>query len=525
MIKTTLGVLLSASTVSCFSAAEKQETSKPNFVYFFCDDLGIGDVGCYNPNSQIQTPNIDKLAAGGMVFTDAHVSAAMCTPSRYNLMTGQYRWRSPMGSGMIWSYGPPLFPKERLSVAQMLHNNGYHTDMVGKWNLGMDWTFKNPVAPHALHHYKDESNIDFSQTLTNGPCDRGFDTFFGMTGSLDMGPYLFIKDRHVQGIPSEKYPSGRNEARATAARGVPGWKHEDVLPTLRDKAISVIQDNVKNQKPFFLYLPITAPHTPVTPSKAFIGKSGCGIYGDFVMEVDDAVGKIVQSLKDSGVWENTVFIFSSDNGPEFIVRKYPKMYGHSSTAEYRGIKRDNWEGGHRVPMIVSWPAKVQAGTTCMQVTEIGDFMATAADIISQTLPDNAAEDSFSFLPYLLGKQEKCVRPYSITEAYSNGMAIRKGEWKLILHSGSGGDHYDCPENKDPIQLFNMKTDPCEKHNVYTQHPDIVNTLCDLYIQSVRDGRSSDGKPQPTQDLSKYSYFQNILKMKQNAFKTSGKGKS
>ncbi len=476
--------------------------SKPNFVYIFCDDLGWGDVSCLNPESKIQTPNIDRLAATGMNFTDAHAGSAVCTPSRYTLLTGRYCWRTALKHGVGGGYSPPLIKPDRLTVAKMLQQAGYRTACIGKWHVGFNWQlkdeFKGEKMPRLLA--RDESRfdtmVDFSKPIKNGPVDVGFDYYFGISASLDMSPYVFIENDRATEIPTETVPKGTTpEARAREGIGAKGWKHENVLPTLRDKSIDFIRREAAAGNPFFLYLPVNGPHTPVVPNAEFIGKSGAGIYGDFVLEIDDVVGRIVAALEDAGVRENTVVIFSSDNGPETLTAAYREAYGHYSAWKFRGMKRDNWEGGHRVPFLVSWPAAVPAGSTCECFVELVDFMATAADIVGATLPGNAAEDSRSILRWLKGDYTAKCRRFAIHHSCDGKWAIRRGKYKLLLHGGSGGNAYDCPENNDPVQLYDLEADPFETTNIYTSHPEIVAQLHSLCLDSIQQGRSTAGPPQ------------------------------
>ena len=472
---------------------------KPNFVHIFCDDLGWGDVSCLNPESRIRTPRIDALAASGMTFTDAHAGSAVCTPSRYTLLTGRYCWRTELKEGVGGGYSPPLIPPGRLTVAEMLRGQGYRTACVGKWHVGMNWQLQEEFAGHTPRRRLGPGEadydrmVDFSKPIEGGPVDVGFDEYFGISASLDMSPYVFIEGDRVTAIPSETVPAGTTpESRAREGIGAKGWRHQDVLPALRDRSVDFIKAQAESGNPFLLYLPLTAPHTPVVPNDEFIGKSQAGVYGDFVMEIDDVVGRIVAALAEAGLRENTVLIFTSDNGPETLTAPYRERFGHSSTWKYRGMKRDNWEGGHRVPFIVSWPDSIKPGTRCERFVELADFMRTAADIVGTDLPPDAAEDSRSILPYLKGDFTTECRPFGIHHSSQGRWAIRRGRYKLLLHAGSGGNQYDCPENEDAVQLYDMENDPFETTNVYTRHPDVVRELRALCIDCIERGRSTAG---------------------------------
>lgn len=493
--------ILSAGGLSFnIHAVESTDPSRPNFVFFFCDDLGIGDLQCYNAQGKIKTPNIDQLVKDGMIFNDAHTGSAVCTPSRYNLMTGRYCWRTDRKEGVGYGFSPSLITRDRMTVADFLKTAGYSTGIVGKWHIGMNWTLKSGKKT------MDEQTVDFSKPISNGPCDNGFDYYFGIPASLDMTPYVFIENKMSTGIPTGFSPVGKTaEARARAGVALPGWKHENVLPTLTAKAIHYIQTQSAAKKPFFLYMPVNGPHTPVAPNKQWIGKSGCGLYGDFVMEIDDALGQVIKTLKASGSWENTVFILSSDNGPETLTRRYEKDYNHLSSGIYRGWKRHLWEGGHRVPYVLSWPAKVKAGSRCDSLIEVGDFMATAAQMIGKPLPDTAAEDSFSFLPYLTGRSDAVCRTFSVHHSVAGDFAIRDGDWKAIFHNEQENGPFKV---KDSVQLYNMKTDCIETQNVAAQHPEIVKRLQQECLRIIESGRSTPGKSLP-QNLKNWKQYQTL----------------
>lgn len=491
--------------------------STPNFVYVFCDDLGWGDVSCLNPDSKIHTPNIDRLAETGMNFTDAHAGSAVCTPSRYTLLTGRYCWRTELKHGVGGGYSPPLITQDRLTVAGMLKQAGYSTACVGKWHVGMEWQLKEEFAgreqPRQLCREEMEFDrmVDFSKPIKNSPVDVGFDYYFGISASLDMSPYVLIENNRATTIPCEISPRGQTpEARAREGIAAKGWRHKDVLPALRDKSIEFIRKEAAAGNPFLLYVPVNGPHTPVVPNEEFIGKSGCGIYGDFVMEIDDVVGKIVTALEEAGVRENTAVLFSSDNGPETLTARYREAYDHQSAWKFRGMKRDNWEGGHRVPFIVSWPAAIEAGSICEKFVELVDFMATAADITGVELPETAAEDSRSILPFFEGDFDADCRPFAIHHSCNGNWAIRKGRYKLLLHSGSGGNRCDCPENNDPIQLYDMETDRFETTNIYANHPEIVQELRELCTECIRNGRSTPGTPLENDPFGEWRQLQSLL---------------
>ena len=467
---------------------------KPNIIFIFCDDLGWGDVSCLNPESRIATPNIDALASSGVTFTDAHAGSAVCTPSRYTVLTGRYCWRTRLKSGVGGGYSPALITPERATVASELKQAGYKTACIGKWHIGMDWELTEPAdLPQELSPTEREldSKVDFSKPVRNGPVDVGFDYYFGISASLDMSPYAFIENDRVTEIPTATIPRGTEELRAREGIGVEGWRHEDVLPTLRDKAVEFIETNAGTD-PFFLYLPVNGPHTPVVPNEEWIGKSDCGVYGDFVMEIDGVVGDIVSAVRAAGVGEETYIFFSSDNGPETLTARYRVAYDHFSAWKWRGMKRDNWEGGHRIPYIVSRPGTIDAGRRVERFVELADFMATALELAGVQPAKAPLEDSFSMAPLLIGADAPNYRDYAVHHSCDGKWAVRRGSWKLLLHSGSGGNPVDCPENDDPLQLYDLSRDPFETTNIYLDHLDIVAELKELCLTAITNGRTTPG---------------------------------
>ena len=493
---------------------------RTNIIYILCDDLGWGDVSCLNPDSKIHTPNIDQLAANGMNFTDAHTGSAVCTPSRYTAITGRYCWRTKLKNGVNGGYSPALITPKRETVASMLKESGYATACIGKWHIGIDWPLKDEFKDHSFiqglsnEEKKFDYMVDFTKPFKNGPIDLGFDYFYGIAASLDMSPFVFIENDMATNIPTGISPKGQTpEARAREGTCSEGWKHEDVLPALRKKSCEFIRKSAAEKRPFFLYLPLNAPHTPVVPNKEFLGKSQCGIYGDFVIEIDDVVREIVETVADAGESKNTLIIFTSDNGPETLTYNYREVYKHSSTWKFRGMKRDNWEGGHRVPFIASWPATIKPGSLCEEFIELADLMATAADINGITLPDDCAEDSRTILPYLQGNFQTKCREFAIHNSASGKWAIRKGKWKLLLHSGSGGNtQFDHRDDDSPLQLYNMETDKFETNNLYQANPEIVADLKQLCIDCIQNGRSTPGPKLKNDTEGAWSQLQELLNL-------------
>ena len=460
-------------------AATAAAADKPNILYILCDDLGYGDVKCLGgERSKIATPNLDRLAAQGMVFTEAHSSSAVCTPTRYGILTGRYNWRTHLQQGVLTGYSAPLIDKDRLTVPAFLKQHGYATACIGKWHLGMDISKQDPTAP-----------------VGDGPTTRGFDSYFGISASLDMPPFAFIENNRFTEAPTAQKKFVRMGAAA------PGFDAADVLPTLAHKAAEYIAARAKEHAPFFLYLPLTSPHTPILPTKEWQGKSGLNAFGDFVMETDSAVGEVLAALDKAGIADNTLVMFTSDNGCSPSA-DFPKLLaaGHNPSYNMRGHKADIFDGGHRVPFIVRWPAKVKGGQTSAQIVCLTDFMATAAEAVGVKLPENAAEDSFSILPALLGESGKPVRQSVIHHSINGSFALREGDWKLELCAGSGG--WSAPRPGSPgekglpdTQLYNLKTDIAEKDNLQGTNPEIVTKMNVELERIITSGRSTPGAAQ------------------------------
>ena len=497
-----------ACLVAACAAGQGVAAAKPNIIFILCDDLGYGDVTCLNPEGKIATPHMDKIAARGMKFTDAHSSSAVCTPTRYGVMTGRYNWRSKLQSGVLGGLSPRLIEEGRMTVASMLKDQGYRTACIGKWHLGMAWVVLpgKTVSELNIESADQVNNVDYAQPITNGPTSVGFDSYFGISASLDMVPYCFIENDRVTAVPTEKIKLEMNKGGPVSytreGPGAPGFRGEDVLPTLTKKAVEFISAraaDAKADKPFFLYLPLASPHTPILPSASWRGKSGLNLYADFVMETDDSIGQIVAALDKQGVMENTLLMVTSDNGCSPSA-DYPTLLakGHNPSAAYRGTKADLYDGGHRVPFVVQWPAVVKPGGSYDQPICLLDLMATCAEALSVKLPDNAAEDSVSFLPALEGGKDP-VRDTIVHHSIQGAFSIRQGNWKLCLAPGSGGWSAPRPgqEDKDAprVQLFDLSRDIGEQANVEAAHPEVVQKLTGLLAKQVAEGRSTPGAPQ------------------------------
>ena len=456
---------------------------RPNIVYILCDDLGYGDIHAFNPSrGKISTPNIDRLAAEGMSFSDAHSGSSVCTPSRYGILTGRYAWRTRLQSGVLQGMSPPLIQRNQLTVGTLLKNHGYTTAVIGKWHLGLQF---------GEHHWTDP--------IEDGPLQHGFDFYFGISASLDMPPFVYLENERVTETPTVEKKWVRTGPAAKDFEAI------NVLPDLTHKAVDYIVAHAAEAKregaaakPFFLYLAFTAPHTPILPTPEWQGKSGLGPYGDFVMETDWATGEVLSAIDRSGLSDNTLVIFTSDNGcsPAADVKKL-EAEGHFPSAEFRGYKSDIWDGGHRIPFIARWPGKVKPASHTSALTCLTDLIATCADILGDKLPENAAEDSVSLLPILTSQTNQVVREAVVHHSIEGLFAIRKGKWKLELCAGSGG--WSAPHDADSVkqglpsvQLYDMSTDAGEQHNVASIHPDVVKDLTALLQKYIEEGRSTTG---------------------------------
>jgi arylsulfatase A-like enzyme len=455
-----LGLLVSQS----FAAAS------PNIVVILVDDMGYGDPHCYNPQSKIATPNIDRLAREGMRFTDAHAPGPLCHPSRYGLMTGRYPFRTDITR---WPQ-QPLVETGQATVASLLKTAGYQTAMVGKWHLG----------------FRENS---YDQPLPGGPVDCGFDSYFGLRASTDIPPYFYIRGNRAVTPPTARIAENHSEGWSPNQGAfwreggiAPGLELKDVLPKLTDEACAVINAQADKtpaaRRPLMLYLAYTAPHTPWLPAAEFAGTSGAGMYGDFVMTVDAQIGRVLAALDKADMMQNTLLVFTSDNGPMWLPADVTR-FGHDAASGLRGMKGDAWEGGHRMPFIVRWPDRVKAGTTSAQTICFTDLLATFADVCGTKLRTGAGPDSFSFLPVLQGLQpaDQPIRgPIVMQAGSSSAMMIRSGDWKLINQLGSGG--FSKPKTIQPEpggpagQLYNLRDDLAETNNLYLKHPEIVAKL-------------------------------------------------
>ncbi len=493
---------LALSSLASVTAAEG--SIKPNIVVILADDLGYGDLGCYNTDSKIPTPHLDQLAASGMRFTDAHSPSSVCSPTRYAMLTGRYAWRTRLQSGVLRPWSPPLIAANQLTVAALLKQQGYVTGCIGKWHLGWEWPTKDGQPPS--HGADNLSNVDFTKPIANGPTARGFDFYFG-TDVPNYAPFCFIENDRTVGIPIVPFKLQKGPS-------LPGWDWVNILPELTKQAVRFVEERAITPQPFFLYLPLTSPHYPVVPAPEFKGKSGAGDFGDFVFQSDWTVGQVLDALQRSGVADHTLVIFTSDNGPEISNEVHPgaydriQKYQHASMGPWRGAKRDVWEGGHRVPFLARWPGKIKPGSTSNETICHVDLMATVAALLDVKLPDDAGVDSYNLLPAFRGeKLTKPIREATVHHAASGKFAIRKGDWVLIA-APTGDDNGKLGEpdwlKKErgytphdlPTELFDLRKDLLQQHNLSAEHPEVVMDMTELLRKYISEGRSTPGAKQP-----------------------------
>jgi len=456
-------VLLAAGACTLVDDEGEEGGTRPNVVIVLADDMGYGDAGCYNPDSRIPTPSIDRLALEGMRFTDAHAPGAWCVPSRFGLLTGIYPWRRR-------NFHPgreSVLDEGQVTIASFLRDQGYATAMVGKWHLGFEG---GPATD--------------GKDLVGGPIDRGFDRFFGIHASLDIPPYYYIRDRTPVALPTERVAASASEGWTNiqgafwrAGAIAPGFEHADVLPRLVAEAVAYLDGRASTEHPFFLYLALTAPHTPWLPSVEYDGASDAAMYGDFVAQVDGAVGAILDALDRNGQSQETLVIFTSDNGPVW----YPaddERFGHRSSGGLRGMKNDAWEGGHRMPFVVRWPGRVGEREVCQRTVCFTDVLPTLADVVGVPLPTGTARDGYSIAPVFADPAASTGR--EVTVLKSDASVIRSGRWKLITHLGSGG--FSKPRRIDPEaggpegQLYDLDADLGETRNRAQEEPELASEL-------------------------------------------------
>lgn len=494
--------ILSLLFASCFltqsfcSSSFAREIGPPNIVLILADDMGYGDPHSLNPTSKIATPGLDRLANEGMTFTDAHTPSSVCTPTRYGLLTGRYCWRSRLKRGVLNGYSPHLINTERATIASTLKSAGYNTGIVGKWHLGLDFVSKSEKP----------QDFDYSKPVAVGPNSYGFDYSFIIPASLDFPPYVYLKNHHPVELPTVNQPAQKFPTFLRQGPRSPGLKMADVLDDLTAEATGFITKHANQKKPFFLYMPLSAPHKPVWPHPRYIGKTDLGPYGDFVTQVDEIIGNVLKSIDENKVTDNTLVVFTSDNG-SFMYRYDDdkttdhvddqsiqgfRAEHHRANNMLRGTKADIWEAGHRVPFFVRWPGRVKPKSSSSVTVCLTDLFATCAEISGQKLAKDSAEDSFSLVPIL--QNSSLIPPRAPVIHHSSGamFAIRDGDWKLVLGNGSGGRQ--LPKGKafgTPYELYNLAVDIEESWNVAEKFPEVVESLTAKFQKIFDGGRSRE----------------------------------
>jgi arylsulfatase A len=463
------GTAFGAATLHGAPRPARGET--PNIVFILADDLGCGDLSCYNVASKINTANVDRLARDGVRFTDAHSASAVCSPTRYGLLTGRYAWRTGLKRGVLRPYDPPLIEAGRLTLPGMLQLHGYYTACIGKWHLGWNWP-------------RMEDRIEFRFAIDGGPTACGFDYYFGVDVP-NYPPYCFIENHRMLGQPTARKTTSDLDGAPGAM--LPGWKFDEVLGKLTGKAVEHIGLRAQSKQPFFLYFPLTTPHEPIRPSERFRGKSGINAWADLMLETDWAVGEVLSALDRHKLSENTLVIFAGDNGHSaYTGLKELLAAGHAPSGDFRGYKAEIYEGGHRVPFVARWPGKIRPGGTSRELICLNDMMRTCAAIVGAQPPTGAAEDSCDILPDLLGRPSSRRGQRAVVHHSSSGLfAIRRGQWKLIPEQAS----LETPGLVRPGELYNLAEDVSEKRNVIREHPSVVQELTALLVKYRGEGRS------------------------------------
>ena len=491
------------------SSCQDPPTQKPNIIIVYADDLGYGDISSQNPAGKISTPNIDQLAVEGMRFTDAHSSSGICTPSRYALLTGRYHWRD--FHGIVGPMGPPAFKESQFTMAKMLQDEGYRTGCVGKWHLGWDWeAIRDPNWTkqdsmeqwnRTVYFYPPEA-YDWSKSVPGGPLDRGFEYYYG-DGTINFPPYAFMENDKVVGVPDttmlvpEGEPlEGNWEVRPGPA--MKNWNFYDVLPTITKKAVDFVKAQQDQEEPFFLYVPFSAPHAPIIPNEEFVGTSEAGPFGDFVQQTDWSIGQILNALDEIGERENTLVIFSADNGPERYAYDRIRNFDHHSSAPFRGLKRDIYEGGHHVPFVIRWPGHISDNSVCDQVISQVDILQTLASIVGTELPLGLAHDSHDFAAVWLGDDpsQVPVRSATVHNTFKDRYALRQGDWVYLNHKSGYHSktpdwvaaHFGYSEIKSETQLFNLSDDIGQRTNLADSMPEIVAEMRER-LALIRDGET------------------------------------
>ena len=485
--------LLAVQATVCLAAVP----TRPNIVVILADDFGVGDIQAHYPANKIPTPHLDRLVRQGMSFSDAHSASAVCTPTRYGLLTGRYSWRTRLQEWVLACYEPPLISPDRATIPGFLKQQGYQTACIGKWHLGWEWPGPQPSRMAEPRNVLRWERWDFTKSVQGGPTDRGFDYYFG-THVPNFPPFTFIENDHVVELPTARYKYDPSEGVAmprtfSGMPMAPGWRFDRILPEITDRATAYIHEHAQQETPFFLFFSMTSPHEPVVPSKNFAGKSKIAPIADFVMETDWSAGQIIQAVDSAGIADNTIVIFTADNGHSHYTG-WPQLIqaGHFPSGPYRGHKGDIWEGGHRVPFVVRWPRRVAAASTNSQLLCLNDIFATCAEVVGGELPDAAAEDSFSFLATALGQPTKDSRSQLVSHSVNGEFAYRSGSWKIVFKM-SGADLLRSRGQPAIVELYDLAADIGEENDLAGSRTEIVQRLTNELGTLVERGRSRPGE--------------------------------
>lgn len=487
-------LLCTALALFCALSPHRANASDhPNIVVILADDFGVGDIQVHYPKNKIATPYLDALVGQGISFTDAHSPSAVCSPTRYGLLTGRYSWRTRLQEWVIAAYEPPLISSHRPTLPGFLRQHGYHTACIGKWHLGWNWPGPQQSQMTEQRNGQKDLQWDFTKPIADGPTDLGFDYFFGVD-LPNLPPFTYIENDRVVAQPTEAFQPDPAEGVVlpqgfVGAPAAPNWRMQDILPEITRRAVDQVHKRAKANQPFFLYFSMTSPHEPVVPSKTFRGKSGIAPIADFVMETDWSAGQVIKAVDDAGIAENTIVIFTADNGhSHYTGWEELVAAGHLPSGPYRGHKGDIWEGGHRVPLVIRWPNRIDAGKTSDQLISLTDLFATCASVVDKPLPDNGAEDSTSFLLSAMSVESDVGRTSLVSHSNMGEFAYRDGPWKLVFRM-SGQDLQKSRGKPTVAELYNLESDIAEENNLADKHSDIVQRMTSKLQEVIDHGNS------------------------------------
>jgi len=473
------------------------EAKPPNIVIILADDFGVGDIQALYPQNKVATPHLDRLVRQGMSFTDAHSPSAVCSPTRYGLLTGRYAWRTCLQEWVIAAYEPPLIAPQRPTLPGFLQQHGYHTACVGKWHLGWEWAGPQPSRRTETPNGQSKLEWDFTRPMQGGPTQRGFDYYFGVD-LPNLPPFTFLENDRVVTQPTARYEFDASEGDVLPKGFVgvpmaPGWRFQAILPEITRRAVDHIRTRAQQAAPFFLYFALTSPHEPIAPSQAFRNMSGIAPIADFLMETDWSAGQVLEAIDEAGIADSTLVIFTADNGHSHYTG-WPKLVdaGHMPSGPYRGHKGDIWEGGHRIPLIVRWPPRIAGGSTSRQMVCLTDIFATCAELLKAELPANGAEDSVSFLPAAFGQNVSSGRTTLVSHSNHGEFAYREGDWKLVFKM-SQNTVAQSRGKPTVAELYNLADDRSEQHDVSKRHPEIAARLTDGLRTAIARGASRAGQ--------------------------------